>query len=154
MPHSGAYGLILGLHVVTAMLVIGPLILGGLFLPWLAFVGLRALPVLKPAPLLLRIAGAASLGVVALGMVLVPKGPFGSVRGYDDGWITSSVALWAIATLITVTVLAGGVATAAAEIEQTGLTARHRLPWLALAGLVCTACWITIIFLMVMKPGM
>jgi len=153
MPHSGAYGLILALHVVAAMLVIGPLVFGGLFLPALAFVGLRALPVLKPAPLLLRIAGAASLGVVGLGAALVHRGPFGSVRGYSDGWLTSSIALWAIATLITVTILAGGVATAVAEIEQTGTTARHRLPWLALAGLVSTACWIAIVFLMVIKPG-
>lgn len=154
MPHSGAYGLILALHVLTAMLVIGPLVFGGLLLPALAFVGLRALPVLKPAPLLLRIAGAASLGVVGLGAALVHRGPFGSVRGYDDGWLTSSIALWAIATLITVTILAGGVATAVAEIEQTGTTARHRLPWLALAGLISTACWIAIVFLMVIKPGM
>jgi len=154
MPHSGAYGLILALHVLAALLVVGPLVFAGLCLPALAFVGLRALPVLKPAPLLLRIAGAASLGVVALGMVLVPKGPFGSVRGYSDGWITSSVALWAIATLITVTILASGVRTAVTEIEQQGMAARHRLPWLALAGLVSTACWIAIVFLMVMKPGM
>ncbi len=153
MPHSGAYGLILALHVLAALLVVGPLVFGGLCLPALTFVGLRALPVLKPAPLLLRIAATASLGVVALGMVLVPKGPFGSVRGYSDGWITSSVALWAIATLITVTILASGVATAVAEIEQQGMAARHRLPWLALAGVISTACWITIVFLMVMKPG-
>jgi|GEM_PF-2213426 len=154
MPHSGPYGLVLALHVVGAMFLISPLAIAGLCLPAMAFVGLPALPVLRPAPLLLRLAAVASLGVVGLGMVLVHQGPFGSVRSYDDGWITSSIALWAIANLLTVTVLAGGIATAVSEIEQTGMAARHRLPWLALTGLVTTACWIGIVFLMVVKPGM
>jgi hypothetical protein len=154
MPHSGPYGLVLVLHIVGAMFVISPLALAGLCLPAMSFVGLRALPFLRPAPLLLRVAGAASLGVVGLGLVLVRQGPFGSVRHYGDGWITSSVALWGIATLLTVTILASGVATAVAEIEQTGMAARHRLPWLALTGLITTACWIAIVYLMVVKPGM
>ncbi|OHV37909.1 MULTISPECIES: hypothetical protein [Pseudofrankia] len=154
MPHSGPYGLVLALHVVGALFVISPLAFAGLCLPAMTFVGLRALPLLRPAPLVLRLAAAASLGVVALGLVLVRQGPFGSVRHYGDGWITSSVALWAIATLLTVTILASGVATAVAEIEQTGMAARHRLPWLALTGLVTTSCWVAIVFLMVIKPGM
>jgi hypothetical protein len=154
MPHSGAYGLILALHVIVAMFVVTPLLFGGLFLPAMAYVGLRMLPWLRPAPLLLRIAATASLLVVGLGIVLVPRGPFGSVRGYGDGWITSSMSLWAIATLLTMTVLAGGLTTAIREIEQTGMAARHRLPWLALVGVITTACWIGIVFLMVMKPGM
>ena len=153
MPHSGAYGLLLALHVLVAMFVVTPLVFGGLFLPAMAYIGLRMLPWLRPAPLLLRIGSAATLVVVALGLVLVPRGPFGSVRGYGDDWITSSMSLWAIATLLTVTVLAGGLSTAIREIEQTGMAARHRLPWLALVGLIITACWIGIVFLMVMKPG-
>ncbi|MBL7498586.1 hypothetical protein I6A84_03465 [Frankia sp. CNm7] len=154
MPHSGPYGLVLTLHVLGALFVISPLTFAGLCLPALAFVGHRALPILRPAPWLLRIAAVASLGVVALGLFLVPRGPFGEIRGYGDGWITSSMALWAIATLLTVTILAGGVSTAVAEIEQTGMAARRRLPWLALTGLITTACWISIVYLMVVKPGM
>jgi hypothetical protein len=154
MPHGGAYGLILTLHILVAMVVVTPMALGGVILPAMAFTGLRALPWLRPAPLLLRLASVASLVVVGLGMALVHKGPFGHVRGYGDGWITSSMSLWAIATLLTATILAGGLSTAVHEIEQTGMATRRRLPWLAATGVVITGCWVAIVFLMVMKPGM
>ncbi|MBX6391437.1 MAG: hypothetical protein IRZ08_21020 [Frankia sp.] len=153
MPHKGAFGLVLTLHVLGAVLLVGPLAASGLLLPLLVRTGQPALPLLRPVPRLLRLAAAGTLGVAALGAVLVNRGPFGSVRGFGDGWLAGSLVLWAVAVVLTVTAMAGGVAGAVADIERTGALARGRLARLAAAGLVATACWCLVVVLMVVKPG-
>jgi hypothetical protein len=183
MPHRGAFGLILTLHVLGAVLVIGPLAIAALLTAPLVRAGRPMLPVLRVLRRFLPLAAVASLGVVLLGVVMVHQGPFGSVRRFGDAWIADSLVLWAVAAVTTITVLTGGVAGAVTDLdadadadaraEPAGRAAgdqvapppggrtrraaaardRRRLVRLGAGGLVTAGCWVAIVALMVIKPG-
>jgi hypothetical protein len=152
MPHTGSFGLVLSLHVLSAVFVVGPLGLATVTAPWLLRAGRDALPALRGAVRATRGYSLASVVVAGLGFVILHEGSFGSVRKISDGWILWSIVLWACAVVLGLTVVARGLAAAVEEIEA-GRDGRRHLPAVAVGGLATTLCWVTIVVLMVVKPG-
>jgi hypothetical protein len=138
--------------VLTGVFVVGPLGLVTLTAPWLLRSGRAALPFLRAAVRATRGHSLASVVVVALGMVILHEGSFGSVRKITDGWIVWSIGLWGCAVLLGLAVVARGLAAAVAEIEA-GDDGRRHLPAVAVGGVATALCWAAIVVLMVVKPG-
>lgn len=156
MPHPGAYGLLLTMHVAIAVFTIGPLTLLGAAVPLLLRAGpdTRAalLPVLRIAVRLLRGFAAATLLVALTGAALVGQGPFGSVRSFGDGWLTGSLLLWAVGAGCYLWLVTPGLSHAIAEIDAGG-DPHGRIATLAVSATAGSLCWLVVVALMVVKPG-
>ncbi|SNQ46632.1 putative integral membrane protein [Frankia canadensis] len=152
MPHPGAFGLLLTLHIVLAILVVGPLTLTCAAVPSLLRAGAGSLPALRVATRLVRGFAAASLLITLTGVAMVHEGSFGSVRSLGDTWLAASLVLWAVGCAACLGVVAPGLSRAATDIGAGG-DGRGRLVPIAGGALVSTGCWLVIVALMVVKPG-
>ncbi|CAO5181366.1 putative integral membrane protein [Frankia sp. AiPs1] len=152
MPHPGAFGLLLTLHVVLAVFVLGPLSLVCVTAPVLLRATPGPPPVLLLATQLVRVLAAASALIVITGVGLVHQGSFGSVRSLDDGWLLGSLALWFVGCASCLGIVAPGMSRAIADVEA-GRQARRRISAVAFGAAVSTACWLVVAALMVIKPG-
>ncbi len=152
MPNRGAFGVVLTLHIITAIFVIGPLAVATMTAPRLVRGGDAALVALRGTLRATRSYSIASIIVVGLGFSIVTKGPYGTGRSVTDSWILYSLVLWAIAALVTFFVVGGSIKRAITEIEQ-GRDARRLIGPIAGAGGIASLCWIAIVVLMVVKPG-
>ena len=153
MPHSGAFGLFLTLHILSAIFIIGPLGAVTAAAPRLVLLGQPALPKLRVALRITRRYPLATAVVAAFGAVIIREGSFGSVREITDFWLLWSIILWLAAILITLTLVASGLARAISAIEAGG-DARRQLPMVTLGSAAAVFCWVAVISLMVVKPGM
>jgi len=152
MPHPGAFGLLLTLHIALAVFVIGPLTLICAATWPLLRAGAGGLPVLRTARRLVRGLAVASLLIALTGVGMVHEGSFGSVRSLGDAWLAASIALWAVACLACLGVVAPAMSRAITDIGAGG-NARRRLVPIAGGALLSTGCWLVILALMVVKPG-
>jgi uncharacterized membrane protein len=152
MPNRGAFGVVLTLHIITAVFVIGPLAVATMTAPRLVRGGQETLAALRGTLRATRSYSVASIVVAGLGFSIVTKGPFGVGRSVTDFWIIASVVLWAVAVLLSFFVVAGSIKRAIGEIEQ-GRDARRLIGPIAGAGGIASLCWIAIVVLMVVKPG-
>lgn len=152
MPHSGSYGLFLTLHVLCAVLLVGPLCMTTMAAPRLVQAGPAGLPRLRAAARATWYQPPATVLVALFGLVIVDEGSFGSVRSLGDGWLVASIALWLAAMAITMGVVSRGLRSAVHEIERGG-DARRQLPVITIAAAAAVTCWVLVIILMVVKPG-
>ncbi len=161
MPYRGSFGVAMALHVLTGVFVIGPLGLATLTAPMLlrakrnggeAGTGAAALPAMRAAIRSIRWLTLASVLVVGLGFALMHQGTFGSVRNVTDPWILWSIALWATAVIINLVPLDRALSRAVDTLEA-GHDARGLAPVVAAAGVASSVCWVSIVILMVVKPG-
>ncbi|MCM3887275.1 hypothetical protein [Frankia sp. R82] len=152
MPHPGAFGVLLTLHVVLALFLLGPLALVCVTAPVLLRAVPGPLPVLLLATRLVRVLAAASLIIVLTGVGLVHQGSFGSVRSLSDGWLLSSLVLWVVGCACCLGLVAPGMSRAIAEVEA-GADVRRRIAGIALGAGTSTLCWLVVAALMVIKPG-
>jgi hypothetical protein len=160
MPYRGSFGLVLTLHVLSAVFVVGPLGVATVVAPWLlrrprlADNAERRVVAagLTGTTWSVRLLSAASVVVAALGFVILHKGSFGSVRTLSDPWILYSVVLWAVAIIINLGPLDRLLARARSAVDA-GRDPRALVMPLAVAGVVSSACWICVVALMVVKPG-
>ncbi|MCK9877198.1 MULTISPECIES: hypothetical protein [Frankia] len=152
MPHPGAFGLLLTLHVVLALFLLGPLALVCVTAPVLLRAVPGPLPVLLLATRLVRVLAAASLLIVLTGVGLVHQGSFGSVRSLGDGWLLGSLLLWALGCASCLGLVAPGMSRAITEVEAGG-DARRRIAGVAVGAATSTLCWLLVASLMVIKPG-
>lgn len=152
MPHSGSYGLFLTLHVLGAVLLVGPLCVTTACAPRLVSAGPAALPRLRAAARSTRYLPPATVLVVLCGLVILKHGSFGSVRGLDDGWLFASTLLWITAVVVTMGVVSRNLRLAVHAIERGG-DGRGQLAAITIGASVAVTCWIVVITLMVVKPG-
>ncbi|KPM57817.1 hypothetical protein CcI49_23720 [Frankia sp. CcI49] len=152
MPHSGSYGLFLTLHVLSAFLLVGPLCMTTATAPWLVHAGPAGLSRLRAAARTTWYLPPATILVALFGLVIIHRGPFGSLRRISDPWLLTSGLLWITAVVISMAVISRGLRRAVHDIERGG-DARRQLPAITIGAAATVTCWVVIICLMVMKPG-
>lgn len=154
MKYTGAYALVLALHLITVAAVVGPLLAA----PPMAARAVRAgrLDALRDHTRTTRLYAVASVVVVVLGTGLVGLGDVGDQWSYGQSWIGASFALWLVATVLLLVVVVPAQTTAAERLE-TGPRDDAELKALAgrvsAAGGVAALAYVAVIVLMVVKPG-
>jgi uncharacterized membrane protein len=150
MRYTGAYAVVLVLHLLTVAFVVGPLAVA----PPLSARAARAgrLDALRDHTRTTRVYALASLATVVLGSALVGLGPVGDQWSMGQAWISASWALWlaAVVLLLAVVVPAQTAAASALEAGQDGGALAGRI---SAAGGLAALALAAVIVLMVVKPG-
>ena len=150
MRYSGAYAVVLVLHLLTVAFVVGPLAVA----PPLSARAARAgrLDALRDHTRTTRVYALASLATVVLGSALVGLGPVGDQWSMGQAWISASWAVWlaAVVLLLAVVVPAQTAAASALEGGEDGGAFAGRI---SAAGGLAALALAAVIVLMVVKPG-
>jgi uncharacterized membrane protein len=150
VTYSGAYALVLVLHLLAVVFVIGPVVLTSMQSARYARTG-QAAP-LRAAARSTRLYGLATVATVLLGSAMIGLGDVGGQWEFSQAWISASYALWLVATVLTLVVVVPA-QTAAADALETGQGAADLAKRISIAGGVAALAWVAIIVLMVWKPG-
>ncbi|MEX2291326.1 MAG: DUF2269 family protein [Mycobacteriales bacterium] len=150
MRYSGAYAVVLALHLLTVVFVVGPSAVAGVVSVRHARAG-RA-DALRDASRTTRIYALATLLTVLLGTALIGLGDVGAQWGLGQPWVSASYALWVVALALTLGLVVPAQEKAAGAIEAGGDGSAFAGRIAAGAGLAMLA-WSVIVVLMVTKPG-
>lgn len=150
MTYSGAYAVVLAFHLITVAFLVGPSTVAAALSARHARAG-RA-DALRDAMRTTRLYTLATVVTVLLGSAMVGLGAVGDQWEMSQVWISASYALWfvAVALVLALVVPAQGAALSAMEGGGSGADQAGRIA--AGAGLASLA-YVTIIVLMVIKPG-
>lgn len=150
MVYSGAYAVVLVLHLLTVAFVVGPLALA----PPLAARAARAgrADALRDHRRTTRGYAFASVVTVVLGSAMVGLGGIGDQWSFGQAWVSASFALWlaAVALLLAVVVPAQD---RALEALAGGGDAGAHAGRISAAGGAAALALAVVIALMVLKPG-
>lgn len=152
MKYTGAYALVLTLHLLTVAAVIGPLIAA----PPMAARAIRAgrVEALRDHTRTTRVYALASVVVVLLGSAMVGLGDVGGAWSYGQLWVSASYLLWLVSVVLLLVVVVPAQTTAAERLdagqasEVGGLAQR-----ISAAGGLAALALAAVIVLMVVKPG-
>lgn len=150
MRYTGAYALLLVLHLLTVAFVVGPAALAAMSSARLARTGQVA--ALRSASATTRNYTLATLVTVVLGSAMVGLGNVGDQWKMSQAWISTSYVLALVALLLMLLLVVPAQEKAAQAIEQHGDAGSFLGRISAGAGLA-TLAWIAVIVLMVTKPG-
>jgi hypothetical protein len=150
MKYSGAYGIVLALHLLTVAFVVGPAAFAASASGRLAKQG--RVDALRDAGDSTRKYTIATLATVLLGMGLVGLGDVGDQWSYGQPWISASFVL-AILAIGLVLVLVVPAQQAAADALAEERDAGSALKRLSIGAGLASLCWAIVIVLMVLKPG-
>lgn len=150
MKYSGAYALVLALHLLTVAAVVGPLLAA----PPMAARAARAgrLDALRDHTRTTRLYALASIVVVVLGSALVGLGDVGRQWAYGQAWVGASYGLWLLAVGLLLAVVVPAQTTAAERLEA-GQDAGPLAPRISAVGGLAGLALAAVIVLMVFKPG-
>ena len=150
MKYTGAYALVLALHLLTVAAVIGPLLAA----PPMAARAVRAgrLDALRDHTRTTRLYALASLVVVVLGSAMVGLGDVGDQWSFGQVWVSASYLLWLVAVVLLLVVVVPAQATAAERLEAGG-DAAGLAQRISAAGGLAALSLAAVIVLMVLKPG-
>ena len=155
MKYTGAYALLLALHLLTVVAVIGPL----LVTPPMAARAVRAgrVDALRDHLRTTRVYAVASTVVVLLGSAMVGLGDVGGQWSYSQAWISASYVLWLVSVVLLLAVVVPAQATAVERLEAGEDAGRQEVAALAgrisAAGGLAALALAAVIVLMVVKPG-
>ena len=150
MVYSGAYAVVLALHLVTVVFIIGPIALATPLSARAARAGEAG--ALRDHARTTRGYTIASLATVTVGSSMIGLGDVGDQWSFGQAWVSASYALWlvAVALLLAVVVPAQKAAgDAIAEGRDGGAHAGR----ISAAGGAAALAFTVIIVLMVLKPG-
>lgn len=150
MTYTGAYAVVLVLHLLTAVFVIGPLAVTAVTSP--RHVRAGRVDALRDAARSTRLYAMASLLTVLLGTAMIGLGDVGELWDMGQLWVSASYALWIVAVALTFTVVLPG-QRAGVEALETGGDVASAARRIALGGGLALLAWTAIIVLMVVKPG-
>ena len=150
MRYSGAYAVVLVLHLLTALFVVGPLAVAGVTSARMVRDG--RVDALRSAARTTRYYALASVVVVLLGSAMVGLGDTGDAWEMSQLWVSASYALWIVAVALTLGLVAPAQQSAVHALEDGEDAKRHVGRISAGAGLAMLA-WTAIVVLMVTKPG-
>ena len=150
MRYSGAYAVVLVLHLLTVAFVLGPLAVA----PPLSARAARAgrVDALRDHARTTRVYSLASVVTVLLGSAMIGLGDVGGQWSMGQAWVSASYALW----LVAVGLLLGVVVPAqrrAAEAITSGGDGGSYAGRISAAGGVAALALAVVIALMVYKPG-
>ena len=150
MRYTGAYAVVLVLHLLTALFVVGPLAVAAVTSGRLVKAGNA--DGLRSAMRTTRLYALASVIVVLLGSAMIGLGDTGEAWDMGQLWVSASYALWIVAVALTLGVVVPGQSSALQALEGGEDARRHVGRITAGAGLAMLA-WTAIVVLMVTKPG-
>jgi len=150
VQYSGAYALVLVLHLLTVVFVVGPVVLTSM--QSARHVRAGQVTALRAAARTTRLYGLATVATVLLGSAMIGLGDVGGQWEFSQAWISASYTLWLVATVLTLVVVVPA-QTAAADALDTGQGAADLARRISIAGGVAALAWVAIIVLMVLKPG-
>ncbi len=150
MQYSGAYALVLVLHLLTVAFLVGPLAVVAVTSP--RHVRAGRLEALRDAARTTRLYALATLLVVLLGTAMVGLGDTGDQWSMGQLWISGSYALWIIALALTLGVVVPGQRAAGKALEK-GEDADAQAARIAVGGGLALLAWALVVVLMVTKPG-
>ena len=150
MDYSGAYAVVLALHLLTVAFLVGPAAVTAVTSG--RHVRAGRVEALREASRTTRLSTLGTLLTVVLGTAMVGLGDIGGQWDMGQLWISASYALWFVAVAVTLgfVVPAQRQAAAALEAEQDATGYAGRIT--AGAGLALLA-WSAVVVLMVVKPG-
>ena len=150
MTYSGAYAVVLALHLITVAVLVGPSSVAASLSARHARQG-RA-DALRDTQRTTRLYTLGSLLTVLLGSAMIGLGDIGGQWEMGQLWVSASYALWlaAVALQLALVVPAQGKALEALDSGGSGAGYAGRI--VAGAG-VASLAWVAIIVLMVFKPG-
>ncbi len=150
MVYSGAYAVVLALHLVTVAFVIGPIAVATPLSARAARAGEAG--ALRDHARTTRVYALASLVTVLLGSAMIGLGDVGDQWSFGQLWVSASYALWlvAVALLLAVVVPAQRAAGEAIAEGRDGGAYAGRI---SAGGGVAALAFTAIIVLMVLKPG-
>ena len=150
MVYSGAYAVVLALHLITVAFVIGPVAVATPLSARAARAGEAG--ALRDHARTTRVYALASLVTVLLGSAMIGLGDVGDQWSFGQAWVSASYALWlvAVALLLAVVVPAQQAAGEAIASGGDGGSCAGRI---SAAGGVAALAFTAIIVLMVLKPG-
>jgi len=151
MRYTGAYAVVLVLHLLAALLVIGPLAVAAVTSPGLARAG--RLDALRAAQRTTRVYALASVVVVLLGSAMIGLGDTGEAWEMSQLWVSASYALWIVAVALTLGLVVPAQRDAVTALEA-GDDAGSTAGRIAAGGGLAMIAWVLIVVLMVTKPGL
>ncbi len=150
MTYSGAYAVVLVLHLLTVAFVVGPAAVAAVLSPRHVRSG-RA-DALRDAARATRLYTQVTLLTVLLGSALVGLGAVGDQWSFSQAWIGASYVLWLVGAALMLVLVVPAQDEAAAALESGG-DATPFAGRIAAGGGLATLAWTVIIVLMVTKPG-
>ena len=150
MRYTGAYAVVLVLHLLTALFVVGPLAVAAVTSPRLARAG--QVDALRGAARTTRLYALASIVVVLLGTAMVGLGDTGEAWSMGQHWVSASYALWILAVALTLGLVVPAQRQAVTALEE-GRDAGGAAGRMAAGGGLAMLAWVVIVVLMVTKPG-
>lgn len=150
MTYSGAYAVVLILHLLTVAFLVGPVAVAGVLSAGHARAG-RA-EALRSASRTSRVYTAATLLTVLLGSAMIGLGDIGDQWELDQFWVSASFALWFVAVAVTLGLVVPNQNKAAAAIEE-GRDGGALAGRIAAGAGIAMLAWVAIFVLMVTKPG-
>ncbi len=150
MKYTGAYAVVLVLHLLTVAFVVGPAAAAG------SLSGRHArsgdVGALRDALRTTRLYSLATLVTVLLGTGLVGLGAVGDQWDYGQAWISASYVLWLLGVGLMLGLVVPAQRQAVAALEEGGSAAGLAGRIAGGAG-VASLAWAAVIVLMVVKPG-
>jgi len=145
-----ARNILLFLHIATAIIIIGGLVFMDMIVPGLVRGGRENLSVLRKLHGMGRVFGPSSAIVLLLGGALVMRD-----KSFDFSqiWLSASVVLFVVAAVIGSVPMARTMAGAIGKIDE-GHPADSEASRLGMLGGINIAILLTIVYLMVDKPGL
>lgn len=150
MRYTGAYAVVLVLHLLTALFVVGPLAVAAVTSPRLVRAG--RVDALRSALRTTRGYALASVVVVLLGSAMVGLGDTGESWDMGQLWVSASYALWIVAVALTLGLVVPGQRDAVQALEA-GQDASGTVGRIAAGSGLAMLAWTAIVVLMVTKPG-
>ena len=150
MRYSGAYALVLVLHLIAVAAVIGPLLAA----PPMAARAARAgrLDALRDHTRTTRGYGVASVVVVVLGSAMIGLGDVGRQWSYGQLWVSASYVRLLVAVVLLLAVVVPAATSAATELEA-GRDAGGLAGRISAGGGAAALALTAVVVLMVLKPG-
>jgi uncharacterized membrane protein len=154
MRYTGAYAILLVLHLLTVAFVIGPVAIATPLSARAARAGRG--DALRDHARTTRVYGIASVVTVLLGSAMVGLGPVGDQWSMGQLWISVSYALWLLAVVLLLAVVVPAQRAALAALDDVGdgvRDARSYAGRISAGGGGAALAFGVIIALMVLKPG-
>lgn len=150
MRYTGAYAVVLVLHLITVAFVVGPLAVA----PPLSARAARdgRLDALRDHTRTTRGYAVASIVTVLLGSAMIGLGDIGDQWSMGQLWVSASYGLWLLAVVLLLAVVVPAQRVAAQSLESGG-DAGSYAGRISAAGGVAALALTGIIVLMVLKPG-
>jgi uncharacterized membrane protein len=150
MRYTGAYAVVLVLHLLTVVFLVGPLAVTAVTSPRHARAG--RLDALRDSMRTTRLYAIGTVLTVLLGSAMIGLGETGDAWTMGQLWVSASYALWILALVLTLGLVVPGQRAAVSALEAGG-EADGAATRIAVGGGLAVLAWVAIIVLMVVKPG-